>query len=149
MKLMSKEEKNKILDICDEQSVAVLGTIGPKDPYSCLMSFDITRNLSSIYFCTKRARRKYRNILHNPRVSLVIDNRNSDQFDLMSTKVVTIIGSADDYDGPEKEKCINALKQKHPYLTEFYDEDDTALIVVEIEYLYLIDNFERVHSFES
>ena len=66
----------------------------------------------------------------------------------MGTKVVTIIGSAIDYDGPDKSEYKHLLKVKHPYLSDFIEEGDTALITLDVDYLYLIDNFERVQSFE-
>ncbi|MDF1539796.1 MAG: pyridoxamine 5'-phosphate oxidase family protein [Candidatus Thorarchaeota archaeon] len=148
MESMTLEVRRGILEMLDSQRVCVLSTIGPKEPYSCLMSFDITRELNTIFFATKRARRKYRNIVHDSRVSLVVDNRDNDNFDLMGTKVVTVIGLATDYNGSEKTRYIHSLKKKHPYLSEFLEEDDTALITVKVEALYFIDNFESVRFFE-
>ncbi len=148
MKPISQDIQDTIVEFLDSQRVAVLSTIGPKDPYSCLMSFDVTRNLDGVFFVTKRARRKYRNIVHNPRVSLVIDNRDNENFDLMGTKVITIIGSAVDYRESDIAVYRDLLKRKHPYLSEFIDEDDTVLIMLKPELVYIIDRFERVQAFE-
>ncbi len=142
------ETRNGILEMLDSQRVAVLSTIGPKEPYSCLVSFDVTRELDTIFFATKRARRKYHNIVHDSRVSLIIDNRDNENFDLMKTTVVTVIGTAAECTGSETIGYLNSLRKKHPYLSEFLEEEDTALIKIKAASLLLIDDFERVRSFE-
>ncbi|MFW9955198.1 MAG: pyridoxamine 5'-phosphate oxidase family protein [Candidatus Thorarchaeota archaeon] len=145
---MNTEILDEILEVLDSQRVAVLSTIESQEPYSCLVSYYATKGLESILFTTKRARRKYRNILQNPRVSLVIDTRSSEDFDLFGTTVISIMGPAIEYNGHDRTRYIDLLKAKHPYLSAFVSEDDTALILVKIEKLIIVDSFERVRSFE-
>ena len=144
---ITEESRQNLLEILDSQKVAVLTTIGKDNLYSCLVSFEISRDLKTIFFATKRKRQKYENMLNDSRVSLVIDDHDVERFNLHGTNVISIAGNAVDYNNKDKDEFLQKLKEKHPYLAEFLMGEDTALILVTIEDLSLVDNFERVQRF--
>jgi len=58
-----------------EQKLGALATHGQGEPWASLIAFAATDNLDSIYFATPKTTRKYRNLVNDPRCSLLIDNR--------------------------------------------------------------------------
>ncbi|MFW9920459.1 MAG: pyridoxamine 5'-phosphate oxidase family protein [Candidatus Thorarchaeota archaeon] len=148
MKSINSDIASELLMIMDEQRVAVLTTMGKQFPYSCLVSFDVSRDIDYLFFATKRKRQKFENIMKDPRVALVIDDRDNTDFSLHGTNVISLSGIAEDYQGEDLQLLLQSLEKKHPYLKDFLKSEDTSLIRVMIDTIYLVDNFERVRRFE-
>ena len=72
---INEEVSGRINKVLDSQRIAVLGTSKADEPYSCLVAFAYTDDLSEFIFATMRKRLKYQNIVANPRVTLIIDDR--------------------------------------------------------------------------
>jgi nitroimidazol reductase NimA-like FMN-containing flavoprotein (pyridoxamine 5'-phosphate oxidase superfamily) len=144
---LDSERKQKIKALLDSQPIAVLGT-SSDDPYSCLVGFIITDDFRFLIFSTMRDRLKYRQIEANPKVSLMIDDRSDKQNDFEKTTSITLIGSAEDMRGPERQDYAEYLLQKHPVLEEFVNHADCAIMRVSIDKMYVVSNFESVLRIE-
>jgi len=134
----------RIKKVIDSQSVAVLGTSRNDEPYSCLVAYATTDDVKHFIFATMRQRLKYRNLSINPRVSLIIDNRDEKSSDFNETTSITVIGTARDIEGPERDENAALLLKRHPSLTEFVNSPDCAIIQIDVDKIYVVSEFESV-----
>lgn len=141
---MNPEVKKRIDKVLKSQSIAVLGTSKDDEPYSSLVGFIVTDDLRELVFATMRQRLKYRNIEANPRVTFMIDDRNVQDNDFNETTSVTIVGSADDVKGKEREEYASLLVGRHPILADFVSSPDCAVIRVAIDKIFVVSDFESV-----
>jgi nitroimidazol reductase NimA-like FMN-containing flavoprotein (pyridoxamine 5'-phosphate oxidase superfamily) len=140
----NNEVKQRITKVINSQSIAVLSTSKNDEPYSCLVAYAATEDIRHIIFATMRQRLKYRNLSANPRVSLIIDNRDEKSSDFNETTSITVLGTAQDIMGPEREEYAANLLKLHPSLTDFVNSPDCAVIRVDVEKIYVVSEFESV-----
>jgi nitroimidazol reductase NimA-like FMN-containing flavoprotein (pyridoxamine 5'-phosphate oxidase superfamily) len=138
------EVMQRIRKIIISQSIAVLGTSKNDEPYSCLVAYATTHDISHFIFATMRQRLKYRNLSVNPRVSLIIDNRDEKSSDFNETTSITVLGTAQDIIGPEREEYASILLKQHDSLTDFVSSPDCAVIRVDVDKIYVVSEFESV-----
>jgi nitroimidazol reductase NimA-like FMN-containing flavoprotein (pyridoxamine 5'-phosphate oxidase superfamily) len=141
---INPEVEKRIKKVLDSQSIAVLGTSKDGEPYSCLVGFALTKDMSTAVFATMRQRLKYKYMMANPRVTLMIDDRNEQDSDFNDTTSITIVGSAEDIEGEDREKYASLLLARQPALTEFVNSPDCAVMKVKIDKLYIVSEFESV-----
>ncbi len=141
---MSDDLKARVMNLLDDQITAVLSTSNQGKSYSCLVSFAVTEGFRDIVFATKRERLKYRNMIANPSVSILIDNRENKPSDFRKTTSVTIVGSVEDIRTKDMVRLSRILLEKHPYLREFVESPDTAMMRVFANKIYIVDEFEDV-----
>ena len=84
----------EIRDLVASQRLAVLSTEEQGQPYSNLMAFVSSEDLTFILFATTRSTRKYNNLRNEPRVSILIDNRRNEVIDFSEARAVTVLGKA-------------------------------------------------------
>ncbi|MFX0046280.1 MAG: pyridoxamine 5'-phosphate oxidase family protein [Candidatus Hermodarchaeota archaeon] len=140
--------RERLVELFSSQIVSVLGTSASDEPYSCLVGFEFTPDLKEVVFATMRDRLKYRQIRANPRVSLMVDNRKNTPSDFDATTSVTLIGDAVDTEPPEREKLAEMLVKKNPFLSDFVESPNCAVVRIGIEKMYIVDNFESVTKIE-
>jgi len=141
---INPEVKKRIDKVLDSQSIAVLGTSKDDEPYSSLVGFVVTEDLRKLVFSTMRQRLKYRNMAANPRVTLMIDDRNEQDSDFNETTSITILGSAEDVKGMDRDEYSAMLVKRHPALTDFVSSPDCAIMKVDIDKIYVVSDFESV-----
>jgi nitroimidazol reductase NimA-like FMN-containing flavoprotein (pyridoxamine 5'-phosphate oxidase superfamily) len=141
---LNSEVKKRIDRVLDSQRIAVLGTSKDGEPYSCLVGFALKDDLSELVFATMRERLKYKNMVANPRVTLMIDDRDVQQSDFNDTTSITIVGSAEDTKGNARVKYSSLLLVRHPALTEFVNSPNCAVMRVAIDKIYVVSEFESV-----
>jgi nitroimidazol reductase NimA-like FMN-containing flavoprotein (pyridoxamine 5'-phosphate oxidase superfamily) len=141
---LNLEVEKRIKRVLDSQSIAVLGTSKDDEPYSCLVGFAVTEDLKQLLFATMRQRLKYKNMMANPRVTLMIDDRDAKASDFNDTTSITIVGSAEDMRGKMREQYASLLLQRNPALTDFVNSPDCAVIRVTIDKIYVVSEFESV-----
>ncbi|MBY8997944.1 MAG: pyridoxamine 5'-phosphate oxidase family protein [Candidatus Thorarchaeota archaeon] len=141
---LNPEVKKRIDKVLKSQSIAVLGTSKDDEPYSSLVGFVMTDDLRELVFATMRQRLKYRNMLANPRVTFMIDDRNEQNNDFNETTSITIVGSAEDVKAKEREEYASLLVKRHPVLSDFVSSPDCAVIRVAIDKIFVVSDFESV-----
>ncbi|UCE11348.1 MAG: pyridoxamine 5'-phosphate oxidase family protein [Candidatus Thorarchaeota archaeon] len=141
---ISDSDQSRLGDLYRDQLFAVLGTRGEGDPYLSLVAFSVTEDYGSIVFATKRKRLKYRNMIENPRVTLMIDNRKNRPSDFEETISVALIGDAEDVSGKSRQELAEFLLARHPGLRNFVESDDCAIVKVGIDKMYIVSDFESV-----
>ncbi|MBF0327536.1 MAG: pyridoxamine 5'-phosphate oxidase family protein [Nitrospirae bacterium] len=58
-----------------KQLHAVLATVSGNEPYTSLVAYAVTPDMKGLVFATPSATRKFRNLMKNTKVSLLIDSR--------------------------------------------------------------------------
>jgi nitroimidazol reductase NimA-like FMN-containing flavoprotein (pyridoxamine 5'-phosphate oxidase superfamily) len=142
----SVEIKEIIQNLLHTQRLAVLSTQMSGRPYSNLVAFAATSDLKDILIATTRATRKYANVIAEPRVSLLIDDRSNKETDFGETSAVTVLGTAAEVQGQQREQYLQIYLQKHPYLMEFVCAPTCALIKVKVERFIMVTRFQEVRE---
>jgi nitroimidazol reductase NimA-like FMN-containing flavoprotein (pyridoxamine 5'-phosphate oxidase superfamily) len=129
----------------EKQFFGVLATNDNGQPYTSLISFAITPDLTQVIFATPKGTRKYKNILNTKNVSILIDNRSNARKNLMETEAITIIGEARSVRrGKTRDELAAVFLKKHPDLHEFIQSDTTALIVVDAVRCIHVGKFQTI-----
>jgi nitroimidazol reductase NimA-like FMN-containing flavoprotein (pyridoxamine 5'-phosphate oxidase superfamily) len=141
---LNPEVKKRIDKVLKSQRIAVLGTSKNNEPYSSLVGFVVTEDLQELIFATMRQRMKYRNMDANPRVTLMIDDRNEQDNDFNETTSITIVGSVEDVKDKTRDYYASRLVERHPVLTDFVSFPDCAIMKVTIDKIFVVSDFESV-----
>ena len=131
-------------DLFSSQRLAVLATQSKGQSYGSLVAFATTDDLKSLLFTTTRETRKYANLLDDPRVAMVMDNRSNQEADFHKAAAVTATGTVKEVEGREKERLLEIYLSRHPYLREFASSPTCALLKVEVDAYTVVNRFQNV-----
>lgn len=142
----STESKNLLQRVIAPQRFAVLATQENEQPYINLVAFAASDDLELILFATDRNTRKYRNILQNEKVALLIDSRHNNASDFTDAFAITALGLAGEIPQNSGDKLITKYLNIHPSLSEFISRSETTIIRINvIEYIIAkFDKLERI-----
>jgi nitroimidazol reductase NimA-like FMN-containing flavoprotein (pyridoxamine 5'-phosphate oxidase superfamily) len=131
----------KMKALAKKKDTCVLATVSGVEPHCSLMSYATDDDCREIYMITHKQTKKYRNLLHNGKVSLLIDTREEDQaVGREVTKALTINGVFQKIeDQQEKKKAVDRLLEKHPPLRKFADTPDAEVFAVRIKSFQLLE----------
>ena len=79
-------------------------------------------------------------------MSLLVDNRRNQETDFGEASAVTVLGTADEVLGPERDKYLRLYLKKHPYLEDFITAPTCALIRVKVEKYIMVTQFQEVRE---
>ena len=133
-----------VRDVLSGQRLAVLATQGGGQPYASLVAIAFTPDLRTLVFATARATRKFANLAAEPRVSFLVDDRGPGEDVLTRTRTLTILGSAREAAGAERDRLAAMLRERVPTLAGFLAAHGTAVISVSVAKYVLVRDFERV-----
>ncbi|MEN6620249.1 MAG: pyridoxamine 5'-phosphate oxidase family protein [Smithella sp.] len=126
---------------------AVLATVEEGKPYTSIIAFALTPDCRTLIFTTSSATRKYRNIINQPAVSILLDNRSQNADDINSAQAVTLLGTAKKVrTTARKAEYSEIFVNRHPELADFINDSKTALIAVTIEQAVHVIHFKNVSS---
>ena len=80
-------------------------------------------------------------------MALLITSSANQETDFHQAMAVTIVGSAGEISGPEKETALNRYLERHPYLDEFARSPTCAFVKVNARTYILVKNFQHVMEF--
>jgi nitroimidazol reductase NimA-like FMN-containing flavoprotein (pyridoxamine 5'-phosphate oxidase superfamily) len=130
----------------ETQRTAVLATQEMCQPYLSLMAFAATPDLTTIVLATDRYTRKYANLMVEPRVALLVDNRSNTPADTQEAVAVTVLGEAAEAPPAEREKFLSLFLGRHPHLKTFATSSTCALITVKVSTYVVVQRFEEVRE---
>lgn len=130
------------------QRFGVLATYGGEYPYTSLISLGFSDDLRRVFFPTSRQTRKYANLQHEARVSILIDNRHEVGKSQPSTYALTLLGTAREAGPTERPACQAGLIDRHPELEGFMSQEQVALVLVAVAKVILVERFQEVREFE-
>ncbi len=135
-----------IRNLLASQRLAVLSTQNQGQPYSNLVAFAVSADLKYLLFATSRATRKYANLKADSRVSILIDNRTNEATDFAKAAAVTVLGQAWEVQGVDRQQLIPVYLERHPYLQDFVNSPNCALLRVKVERYILVTRFQDVRE---
>jgi nitroimidazol reductase NimA-like FMN-containing flavoprotein (pyridoxamine 5'-phosphate oxidase superfamily) len=140
--------REDIKDLVIEKDVCVMATVSGGKPHCSLMSYVVDDQCHEIYMVTQKNTKKYTNMLENPFVSLLIDNREQHVgADRQNAKALTISGTFQEIDDNFKKNAArNRLLERRPHLKVFLDDPGTEIFCVKINSFLLLDGLTNAYS---
>ena len=115
-----------IQELISHRRHCVLATAADNCPYCSLMAYAASDDGTCLFLVTHRHTRKFKNLLANPSVSLLIDSRETD-----APQALTLVGTAEEIPAGEERKAVQKrLLTVHPDLRAFTDHPEAAVIRV-------------------
>jgi nitroimidazol reductase NimA-like FMN-containing flavoprotein (pyridoxamine 5'-phosphate oxidase superfamily) len=141
-----KQLQTEITKLLLSQKLAVLATQSSEGAaYASLIAFAATDDLQKIVLATPKSTRKFANIKHNPKVSLLIDDRSNNEKDFHDAQAVTVMGAVERIDADISGNELASLYLiKHPYLEDFLRSPSTAFVIISVRSYYLVNRFQEV-----
>jgi nitroimidazol reductase NimA-like FMN-containing flavoprotein (pyridoxamine 5'-phosphate oxidase superfamily) len=133
-------------DLFAAQRYAVLGTRGAERVSLNLMAVAATDDLRFLILATERATPKYTNLRHDPRVSLLVDNRANQSGDTQTALALTVDGLAEEVSGSEREEFAQLILFRHPQLGALVRSPTCALFRVRVERYELVRGLYDVRT---
>lgn len=130
------------------QRLAVLATHSNGQPFTNLVAFTATEDLKFLLFATPRETRKYANILADPRVALMVDNRENRTADFQEATAVGAMGLAKETSRDEIDDLRALYILKHPHLKSFVMAPGCSLLKVEVEKYDIVRRFQEVEELQ-
>jgi nitroimidazol reductase NimA-like FMN-containing flavoprotein (pyridoxamine 5'-phosphate oxidase superfamily) len=143
----SSQLQNLLRELFDRQKFAALATEDGGKPHNCLVAFAVTDDLRRLLFTTSRNTSKYRNIVAESRVAILVDNRSNKSSDFRKAVAVTATGRAKEAKGKERDRLLDIYLAKHPQLKDFANVSENALVKVDIDN-YEVATFHNVMIFK-
>jgi len=140
-----KETRDLVRRLLEAQRFAVLCTQSETGPYSSLIAFWGSDDLSHVIFATMRATRKFAHLVAHPRVALLFDDRSNRDADLREATAVTATGTAGELTGQRaRVAAATGFLAKHPDLSEFVNDPACALVRVDLDVYRVVTQFQDV-----
>jgi nitroimidazol reductase NimA-like FMN-containing flavoprotein (pyridoxamine 5'-phosphate oxidase superfamily) len=136
--------RHLLRELLGGQKLAVLSTHHGGQPYASLVAFAFSDDLGSLYFVTPRTTRKLRNLQRDGRMALLITSSTNKETDFHEAMAVTVVGSAGEIQGPDKEAALDRYIARHPYLEDFARSPTCAFVRVHAHTYILVKNFQHV-----
>ena len=125
-----------IRQLLADLSMGVLATAGPEGPLTSLMAFAV-ESPSHLVMATLPDTRKWRNILADPRISLLVDDRET-ALDRGSVRALTLAGRHETGTQTQRQAGFDVLGRRHPHLVGLLARSEVALIRLRVaSYLLL------------
>jgi len=137
-----------IRNLLESQKLAVLATQNHGQPYSNLIAIAATADMKYLLFATTRATRKYANLMADPRVAVLVDNRKNDVTDFAEASALTALGKVWELQGLERQRLLDVYLKKHPYLSDFVAAPTCALLRIKVDKYIVVSQFQDVREIQ-
>jgi hypothetical protein len=135
----------RLRSLAGKRRFAALATLSAEGPHQSLVAFALTPDLRVLIFATPRKTRKYRNILADGRVSLLLEGGGKLPRSVMDSEAISLVGQARALRrGARRDEYARLLLDRHPELASFLAAPSTALIAVELRLSEHVEDFQRV-----
>ncbi len=148
---MNVKGEGKMLErmkaLAKAKDICVLATASGSNPYCSLMAYVTDDECREIYMVTHKNSKKYRNLLENSSVSLLIDTREEHTGSRRPrTKALTVTGQFQKIEEEGKKKLARArLLERHPHLTGLIDDADAELFCIKVTSFLLLNGLKDAH----
>lgn len=130
--------------LAQQRDMCVLATVAGQKPYCSLMAYVTDDNCKEIYMVTHKNSTKYKNMLQNQAVSLLIDTR--EKSPRSQAKALTVEGVFCKIENMEKREQVAAkLLQTHPHLDNFMQHPEADVFCVKISSFLLLEGLQQAH----
>ena len=144
--MRNEEFLDQVGQLLDSQRVGVLSTHYRKTPHQSLIAYIHSESLREIFFITPRYTRKVEAIMEDPRVALLVDNRQNVERDFDACIAVTAKGVAEELPRQPEPPFLSRYLRKHPYLREFVAFPSCCYYRIRVQSYTLVSSFQRVEE---
>jgi heme iron utilization protein len=141
-------KREEIVSMLRSNDFGVLATYGGEFPYTSLISINLSTDNRTLHFPTLRQTQKYANILHETRISILLDTRERAASDPGNAYALTVMGTACEIDATKLSDARREFLLRHPNLEDFLSQPQTALIAVTPIKIILVRRFQEVQNFD-
>jgi nitroimidazol reductase NimA-like FMN-containing flavoprotein (pyridoxamine 5'-phosphate oxidase superfamily) len=135
---MTIEFTDRIRSLVTSRHVCVLATVDNDRPYCSLMNYVTDKTGREFYMATLRDTNKYRNLLSNPRVSLLVDSRETTPSS--SSWALTVEGIFEPLsDATKRNWALARLIAQNPSLNEFVSRPDIDVVRIRARSFLLLE----------
>ncbi len=128
----------KLKTLLHQNSLCVLCTEAAGNPYCSLMTYLPSDDSRTLYLVSSRESQKFKNLLANPRVSVLVDSRQhqGQGANIVSVTFAGLFKPLADADIPPLK---TAFAKKHPELTEILNHPDSLVFAIKLTSYLLLD----------
>jgi len=150
MDAMRHDALEKMTSLVRSHDTCVLATVFEGRPHCSLMAYAADDACGEIYMATSRTTSKFRNLLGNPHVSLLIDTREEHAGPARpEAKALTVTGEFDPIHEGAKRRSVEArLTAAHPYLKDFMARENAEVFSVKVTSFLLLEGLSNA-SYEE
>lgn len=124
---------DQVKDVLQDNTLCVLCTATRGNPHCSLMTYTLGDTLRMVYMVSLRDSRKYKNLLENPNVSLLVDNRQGLRFPSEDRVVsITFEGVFQHLDEDESARVSSRLANAHRELDEILRNPDCVIFGIRL-----------------
>ena len=136
----------KMKAILRENNLCVLATCSVAGPHCSFMSYAPGPEETTIYMVTLKMTKKYRNILENPKVSVLVDTRIESFSRPAEIRALTVSGICSPVrETQERNRAIGHILATHPHLSWLVAHPDAEVLAVRAESFLLLDGPRDAH----
>ncbi len=130
---MDTEQKQKLAALLAQEHVAVIVTQGGEWPTATLQAFAET-DVPDLLFIMGGEADKFQNLMRNPNVTVLVDNRDIGNVATFQVARASIQGIAQEVarDGPEWEPLKAIFLKKNPFEAPFFGSEKLRMVRVKI-----------------
>ena len=132
-----------IKQLFNTQKLAVLATNMNGMSYTSLVAFVATDDLKEIIFATYKDTKKHDNLLNEPRVSILIDNRKNQASDFQDAIAVSARGHGKIISS-QRESYQYLYLKKHPTLSGFITSPECDLFRIKVSEYQYVSRFKNI-----
>ncbi len=138
---------NQMQALVREKNICVLATDTDGKPYCSLMAYVPDEACSEIYMVTHRVTQKYKNLMQNPAVSLMIDSRESAK--RKSIQALTVEGFYYKIENKAKRAEVKEkILKEHPHLLTFANHPDADILRIQVRSFLLLNGLSESHFYQ-
>ncbi len=137
----------KMKQLAREKDMCVLATASGSTPHCSLMAYVVDDECRELYMAALKNTKKFKNLMENRDVSLLIDTREEHAGPLRSeAKAMTVAGTFQEIEDRSQRHGIRAkLLERHPHLKEFMSHPDAEVFCIKICSFLLLDGLTDSH----
>ncbi len=135
--------KDYITGMLANNRFGVLATESEGKPHASFIAITATDDLLKLYFATYRNTQKYRNLIQNDNVSILIENRNA-QENVQQISILTAFGKAKELEVEYWETILNAHLLVHPEQNTFIKSADCTIFCVNVDAYQLVLSIDDI-----
>ncbi len=140
--------RQSISQLLASQMQGVLGTSSPNGDVALhLMAYAFTPSLCDIYLASFEDTLKVTNMLHNPRVSWLWDNRTGNQQDHIEGFALNAVGLATQVVGKEHLAAAELLLDRNASLSAMLADTRAVIFAVDVERYSWIQGYSEVRDY--
>ena len=140
---------SQIKRLIKEKDVCVLATVFDGAPHCSLMNYITDDQCKEFYMVTKKDTQKFRNLMKNHSVSILVDTREEHVGTRRSdAKAITVTGVFEKMEDEKKADVKKKLLKRHPYMKEFIKDKDSEIFCVKVSSFLLLNGLTDAY-FES